>query len=93
VLALSFIVGFSAFVLFGATTNRGTAGAIRAERSLIMSAERARCDRDGTYTSISTLRREGFLTFKPVYNSAVYLPGPHCGTIIIGSPNYQLSAG
>ncbi|MGD0054575.1 MAG: hypothetical protein ABSC34_03955 [Acidimicrobiales bacterium] len=58
-----------------------------------MKAERARCQRYGTYASISTLRRERFLTFTPVYNSAVYLPGPHCGTIVIGSPAYQSTAG
>jgi hypothetical protein len=93
VLALSFIVGFAVFVLSGATTNKGTIGAIGAERALIRSAEKARCSSDGTYASIATLRREGFLTFEPVYNSVVYVPGKHCGTIVIGSPAYQSPAG
>ena len=88
-LALSFVVGFATFVLSGATTNRGTSGAIRAERATILSAERTRCRMYGTYASISTLRREGLLTFTPAYNSVVYLPGKHCGTIVIGSPSYQ----
>jgi hypothetical protein len=89
VLVLSFIVGFAVFVLSGATTNKGTTGAIRVERALIMDAERTRCHRFGMYTSIGTLRREGLLTFKPVYNSVVYIPGAHCGTIIVGSASYQ----
>ncbi|MGO8863676.1 MAG: hypothetical protein ACLQRH_23365 [Acidimicrobiales bacterium] len=93
VLALSFIVGFAVFVLSGATTNKGTTGAIRAESATIMSAEKTSCIRFGTYASISTLRSEGLLTFKPVYNSVVYLPGKHCGTIVIGSPAYQSPAG
>jgi hypothetical protein len=93
VLAISFIIGFAVFVLTGATTNKGTPGAIGAESSTIMRAEKARCIRYGTYASISTLRREGLLTFKPIYNSVVYLPGKHCGTIIVGSPAYQAPAG
>jgi hypothetical protein len=93
VLALSFIVGFAVFVLSGATTNKGTTGAIAAENATIMSAEKSSCARYGTYASIATLRREGLLTFKPVYNSVVYVPGKHCGTIIVGSPAYQLPAG
>jgi hypothetical protein len=93
VLALSFIIGFAVFVLSGATTNKGTTGAIRAESATIMSAEQTRCVRYGTYASIATLRKEGLLTFKPVYNSVVYVPGKHCGTIVIGSPAYQSSAG
>jgi len=93
VLALSFILGFAVFVLSGATTNKGTTGAIRAESATIMTAEKTHCLRYGTYAPIATLRREGLLTFKPVYNSVVYLPGKHCGTIVIGSPAYQSSAG
>lgn len=93
VLALSFIVGFAVFVLSGATTNRGTSSAIKAESAKIMSAERTRCIRYGAYTSISTLRKEGLLMFTPVYNSVVYVPGPHCGTIVIGSSAYQPPAG
>jgi hypothetical protein len=92
-LALSFIAGFAVFVLTGATTNKGTTGAIGSENASIASAEKASCTTYGKYGSISTLRREGLLTFKPVYNSVVYLPGRHCGTIVIGSPAYQSSAG
>ncbi|MFY9781980.1 MAG: hypothetical protein WAK12_00405 [Acidimicrobiales bacterium] len=92
-LALSFVIGFAVFVLSGATTNRGTTGAIAAESAKIMSAEKSRCVRYGTYASIATLRKEGLLTFQPVYNSVVYLPGKGCGTIIIGSPSYQSPAG
>ena len=40
VLALSFIAGFAAFVLSGATTNKGTTGAISSERATIMTAEK-----------------------------------------------------
>jgi hypothetical protein len=93
VLALSFVAGFAVFVLSGATTNNGTTGAIAAESATIMSAEKTRCMTYGTYASISTLRSEGLLTFKPVYNSVVYVPGKHCGTIVIGSPAYQSQAG
>jgi hypothetical protein len=89
--ALTFVVGFAVYVLSGATTNAGTTGAIRVERAAILSAEKVRCRTYGTYTSTATLRREGLLAFKPVYNSVVYLPGKHCGTIIIGSPSYQSS--
>jgi hypothetical protein len=92
-LALSFILGFAAFAWSGATTNKGTTGAITAESARIMSAEKARCLQYGTYASIKTLRHEGLLAFKPVYNSVVYLPGKHCGTIVIGSPSYQSPAG
>jgi hypothetical protein len=92
VLVLSFIVGFAVFVL-SATTNTGTTGAIKAERATIMTAEKTRCLRYGTYASIATLEREGLLTFKPVYNSVVYIPGKHCGTIVVGSPDYQSPAG
>ena len=93
ILALSFILGFAAFVLSGATTNKGTTGAIGAESATIMSAEKTRCIRYGSYASISTLRREKLLAFAPVYDSVVYLPGKNCGTIIIGSPAYQSPAG
>lgn len=89
IFALTFIVGFATFVWSGATTDKGTPNAIRAERAIIMSAERARCRHFGTYSSIATLRSEGLLAFKPIYNSVVYLPGTHCGTIIIGSPSFQ----
>jgi hypothetical protein len=93
VVVLSFIVGFAVFVLSGATTNKGTTGAIGAENTTIMGAEKTSCARYGTYASIATLRREGLLTFKPVYNSVVYVPGKHCGTIVVGSPAYQSPAG
>ena len=43
VLALSFIVGFAVFVLSGATTNKGTTGAIGAESATIMTAEKTSC--------------------------------------------------
>lgn len=92
VLVLSFVAGFSVFVLSGATTNKGTTGAIGVERALIQSAEKTRCAEYGAYASIPTLRREGFLNFKPTYNSVVYIPGPHCGTIVIGSSAYQSPA-
>jgi hypothetical protein len=93
VLVVSFVIGFAVFVLSGATTNKGTTGAIGAESATIMSAEKISCTTYGKYASISTLRREGLLTFKPVYNSVVYVPGKHCGTIVIGSPAYQSPAG
>jgi hypothetical protein len=92
VLALSFIIGFAVFILSGATTNKGTTGAIGSENASIMSAEKASCSKYGRYASIATLRREGLLTRQPVYNSVVYLPGAHCGTIIVGSPAYQSPA-
>jgi hypothetical protein len=93
ILVISFIAGFAVFVLSGATTNKGTTGAIGAERATIMTAEKTRCFRYGTYASIATLRREGLLTFKPEYNSVVFVPGKHCGTIVVGSPDYQSQAG
>ncbi len=93
VLVLSFIAGFALYVLSGATTDKGTTGAISAERATIQTAEKTSCRRFGTYASIATLRRDGLLTFKPVYNSAVFLPGKGCGTIVIGSPAYQSPAG
>jgi hypothetical protein len=92
-LALSFIAGFAVFVLAGATTNKGTTGAIGAENRSIQTAEKVSCSKFGTYGSLATLRKEGLLTFKPVYNSVVYLPGRHCGTIVVGSPAYQSPAG
>ncbi|MGP0030366.1 MAG: hypothetical protein ACLPVF_07655 [Acidimicrobiales bacterium] len=93
VLVLSFIVGFAVFVLSGATTNKGTTGAIGTEYATIMTAEKTQCLRYGTYASIATLRREGLLTLKPAYNSVVFVPGKNCGTIIVGSPSYQSPAG
>lgn len=89
---LTFVGGFVAFVLTGATTNEGTTSAIRAERAVIQSAERVQCRTFGTYGSTSTLRRNGLLIFKPQYNSVVYVPGKKCGTIVIGSPSYQSPA-
>jgi len=93
VLALSFSIGFAVYVLSGATTDKGTPRAIRAESAAIMRAEKASCSRYGKYASTSTLRKDGLLAFEPVYNSAVYLPGQGCGTIVIGSPAYQSPAG
>jgi hypothetical protein len=90
---LGFILGFALYVLTGATTNKGTTGAIGAEYATIAKAEKASCRQHGTYATIATLRREGLLTFKPVYNSVVYVPGTHCGTIVIGSPAYQSAGG
>ena len=91
-LALSFVVGFTVFVLSGVTTNKGTSGAIGAERALIKSAEKTRCAQYGTYASIATLQKERLLTFTPTYNSVVYIPGKHCGTLVIGSSAYQSPA-
>jgi len=93
VLVLSFIAGFAVFLLTGATTNKGTTSAIASENAVIMNAEKTSCRTFGSYATIPTLRREGLLTFKPTYNSVVYLPGKHCGTIVVGSPAYQSSAG
>ena len=92
-LALCFVIGFAVYVLSGATTDKGTTGAIGSESAIIMAAEKASCSKYGKYASISTLRSEGLLGFKPVYNSVVYLPGKGCGTIVIGSPAYQSPAG
>jgi hypothetical protein len=92
VVALSFILGFAVFVL-SAPTNKGTTSAIGAERATIMTAERTRCLRYGTYASIATLEKEGLLTSTPLYNSVVYVPGRRCGTIVVGSPDYQSPAG
>jgi hypothetical protein len=91
-LALSFIVGFAIFVLSGATTNKGTTGAISSEYAVILSAEKTSCHTFGTYATIPTLRREGLLTFKPTYNSVVFVPGKHCGTFVIGSSSYESPA-
>jgi hypothetical protein len=93
VLALSFVIGFAVYVLSGATTDKGTTGAIGSESAIIMTAEKASCAKYGRYASISTLRLERLLAFKPVYNSVVYLPGAGCGTIVIGSAAYQSHAG
>ncbi len=92
VLAVCFVAGFALFVITGATTNKGTPGAIRTENASIVRAERMSCTKFGKYASISILRREGLLTRQPVYNSVVYIPGAHCGTIIVGSPAYQSPA-
>ncbi|MGB8196917.1 MAG: hypothetical protein WCF25_07925 [Acidimicrobiales bacterium] len=88
IFAAAFVAGFALFVLSG-TTDEGTTGAIHAERAAILTAEKAQCRRYGSYASTTTLRREGLLTFTPQYNSVVYVPGPRCGTIVIGSPSYQ----
>ena len=93
VLALSFIIGFAVYVLSGASTNKGTTGAIGSESATIMRAEKASCSKYGKYASLSTLEDEGLLAHKPVYNSVVYIPGTGCGTIVIGSPAYQSPAG
>jgi hypothetical protein len=92
-LALSFAAGFAVYVLSGATTNKGTTGAIGSENTIIMRAEKASCAKYGKYASIATLQSEGLLAFKPVYNSVVYLPGRGCGQIVVGSPAYQSPAG
>jgi hypothetical protein len=92
-LVLSFITGFAVYVLAGATTNKGTTGAIASESAIIMREEKASCSKYGKYASLSTLEDEGLLAHKPVYNSVVYIPGTGCGTIVIGSPAYQSPAG
>jgi hypothetical protein len=93
VLVLAFVLGFALYLLSGATTNKGTTGAIRAESATIMTAEKTRCIRYGSYASVSTLLKEGLLASKPLYDSVVFLPGKGCGTIVIGSPAYQSAAG
>lgn len=93
VLVCSFVVGFALFIATGATTDKGTTGSIRAESSLIMIAEKTHCLRYGTYASIPTLEREHLLDFKPSYNSVVIVPGSGCGTLVIGSPQYESPAG
>lgn len=92
-LVISFIAGFAVFVLSGATTSKGTTGAIASEYAAIIAAEKTSCRTSGSYASIATLRRDGLLTFKPVYNSVVFIPGKHCGTVVVGSPAYQSTAG
>jgi hypothetical protein len=93
VLALSIVVGFAVYVWSGATTNKGTTGAIKTENALILSAEKSSCAKFGAYGSIATLKKEGLLTFTPVYNSVVYLPGKNCGSIVVGSSSYQAPVG
>jgi hypothetical protein len=92
-LALSFVAGFAVYIILGATTDEGTTRAIGSESALIKKAEKASCSKYGKYAPIATLRNEHLLAFAPVYNSVVYLPGPGCGTIVIGSPAYQSPAG
>jgi hypothetical protein len=89
VVVLMAILGVALFVLLGATTNKGTTGAIASEYAKIVSAEKLSCTEHGHYASIATLEKEGLLTFKPVYNSVVYLPGQGCGSIVVGSSAYQ----
>ncbi|HTW99748.1 MAG TPA: hypothetical protein VMD59_13280 [Acidimicrobiales bacterium] len=93
VFVLAFVAGFTVFVVSGASTDKGTTGAISAEYVKIMAAEKASCARYGHYSSIAALRSEGLLDFEPLYNSVVYLPGAHCGSIIVGSASYQSAAG
>ena len=92
VVLLMIILGVVLFVLLGATTNKGTTGAIHSEYSIIVRAEKMSCSEHGRYASIATLEKEGLLTFKPIYNSVVYLPGQGCGSIVVGSPAYQSAA-
>lgn len=92
-LVLSFLLGFALFVLLGATTDKGTTGAIKAESAVIMTAEKTRCIRYGSYATVPTLLKERLLTSKPLYDSVVFVPGKGCGTIVIGSPAYQSPAG
>jgi hypothetical protein len=87
------IAGVVGYVLDGATTNKGTTGAIAAETSKINQAEKLSCTEHGRYAPLATLEREGLLPFRPIYNSIVYVPGPGCGTIVVGSPAYQSQAG
>ncbi len=89
VVALMVIVGVALFVLLGATTNKGTTGAIGAEYAKIVSAEKVSCTEHGHYASLATLEKEDLLRFRPVYNSVVYLPGRGCGSIVVGSSAYQ----
>jgi hypothetical protein len=92
VVVLTVILGVVLFVLLGATTNTGTTGAIQAEYSKIVRAEKTSCTEHGRYASLATLQQEGLLTFKPIYNSVVYLPGQGCGSIVVGSSAYQSAA-
>jgi hypothetical protein len=93
VVAVGVVVGIGAYILAGATTNRGTTGAIGSENATIMAAEKASCTKFGKYATIARLRSEGLLAFAPTYNSVVYVPGSGCGTIVVGSPAYQSQAG
>jgi hypothetical protein len=93
VVALMIVVGVVLFVLLGATTNKGTTGAIASEYSRIQAAEKLSCTDHGRYASLATLESERLLTFKPVYNSVVYLPGAGCGSIVVGSSAYQSGGG
>jgi hypothetical protein len=86
------ILGFALFVLLGATTNKGTTGAIQSEYARIVAAEKMSCTEHGRYASITTLEAEGLLSVKPVYNSVVYLPGQGCGSYVVGSAAYQSPA-
>jgi hypothetical protein len=92
VVALMVVLGVVLFVLLGATTNKGTTGAIQTEYAKIVRAEKMSCSEHGRYASIATLEKEGLLSFKPIYNSVVYLPGPACGSIVVGSAAYQSAA-
>jgi hypothetical protein len=92
VVVLAVVIGVVLFVLLGATTNKGTTGAIASEYSKIVAAEKMSCTLHHRYASLATLEKEGLLTFKPIYNSVVYLPGQGCGSIVVGSSAYQ-SAG
>jgi hypothetical protein len=92
VVVVMVIVGVALFVLLGATTNKGTTGAIGTEYAKIVAAEKLSCGEHGHYASLATIEKEGLLTFKPIYNSVVYLPGKGCGSIVVGAASYQ-SAG
>jgi hypothetical protein len=89
VVALMVVIGVVLFVLLGATTNKGTTGAISSEYAKIVAAEKLSCSEHGHYASLTTLEKDQLLTFKPVYNSVVYLPGQGCGSIVVGSSAYQ----
>jgi hypothetical protein len=93
VVVLMVIVGVAVFVLLGATTNKGTTGAISSEYSRIVRAEKLSCTEHGRYASLAALEKERLLTFKPIYNSVVYLPGQGCGSIVVGSSAYQSGGG
>jgi len=89
VAVLAVVGGIVGYAVSGTTTNKGTTGAIAAENARIVAAEHASCKRYGHYGTLATLEHEGLLGFKPIYNSVVYVPGAHCGTIVVGSPSYQ----
>ena len=93
VLVIAVIAGVVGFAVSGATTNRGTTGAISVENAKIMAAEKTSCSKDGKYGTISKLQSEGLLTFNPTYNAVVYVPGKGCGTVVVGSAAYQSAAG